>query len=118
MQKILLSISFVLLVFSSCVTPKIHNALHAEYDKTKAELENKAVYLAEIKQAGMFDIEGASGEIMQRFLNVNCLEIIFPYARENVSALIQKGGFPPLFLAPIDFNALFMQEIEKRKKKN
>ena len=84
----------------------------------KAELENKAVYLAEIKQAGMFEIEGASGEIMQRFLNVNCLEIIFPYARENVSALIQKGGFPPLFLPPIDFNALFMQEIEKRKKKN
>ena len=41
MQKILTSISFVLLVFSSCVTPKIHNALHAEYDKKQAALENK-----------------------------------------------------------------------------
>ena len=44
-------------------------------------------------------------------------EIIFPYARENVSTLIQKGGFPPLFLAPIDFNTLFLQELEKRKNK-
>ena len=86
--------------------------------RVKAEIENEAVYLAEIKQAGMFEIEGADGEILQQFLNVKCLEIIFPYARENVSTLIQKGGFPPLFLAPIDFNTLFLQELEKRKNKD
>ena len=50
MQKILISISFVLLVFSSCVTPKIHNALHAEYDKTKAELENKDKQIISLKE--------------------------------------------------------------------
>ena len=50
MQKILLSISFVLLVFSSCVTPKIHNALHAEYDKTQAELENKNKQIISFKE--------------------------------------------------------------------
>ena len=86
--------------------------------RVKAEIENEVVYLAEIKQAGMFEIEGADGEILQQFLNVKCLEIIFPYARENVSTLIQKGGFPPLFLAPIDFNTLFLQELEKRKNKD
>ena len=86
--------------------------------RVKAEIENEVVYLAEIKQAGMFEIEGADGEILQQFLNVKCLEIIFLYARENVSTLIQKGGFPPLFLAPIDFNTLFLQELEKRKNKD
>ena len=86
--------------------------------RVKAEIENEVVYLAEIKQAGMFEIEGADGEILQQFLNVKCLEIIFPYARENISTLIQKGGFPPLFLAPIDFNTLFLQELEKRKNKD
>ena len=50
MQKILTSISFVLLVFSSCVTPKIHNALHAEYDKTQAELENKNKQIISFKE--------------------------------------------------------------------
>ena len=50
MQKILLSISFVLLVFSSCVTPKIHNALHAEYNKTQAELENKNKQIISFKE--------------------------------------------------------------------
>ena len=83
-----------------------------------AESEDKVIYLAEIKQAGIFIIEGAAKEILQRFLNINCLEAIFPYARENISNLIQKGGFPPLFLAPIDFNALFHQELEKRKKQS
>jgi len=50
MKKILLSISFVLLVFSSCVTPKIHNALHAEYNKTQAELENKNKQIISLKE--------------------------------------------------------------------
>ncbi|MEC8996189.1 MAG: protein-export chaperone SecB [Pseudomonadota bacterium] len=86
--------------------------------RVKAEVEKDTVYLAEIKQGGMFEIEGAGGEILQQFLNVKCLEIIFPYARENISTLIQKGGFPPLFLAPIDFNTLFLQELEKRKNKS
>ena len=50
MQKILTSISFVVLVFSSCVTPKIHNALHAEYDKKQAALENKDKQIISFKE--------------------------------------------------------------------
>ena len=63
----------------------------------KAELENKAVYLAEIKQAGMFEIEGASGEIMQRFLNVNCLEIIFRLLWLLIIIGILQSRSPDLF---------------------
>ena len=84
----------------------------------KAESEGKTIYLAEVKQAGTFNIENAPKEILQKFLNVNCLEAIYPFARENISNLIQKGGFPPLYLAPVDFNSLFHEELEKRKDKN
>ena len=65
MQKILLSISFVLLVFSSCVTPKIHNALHAEYDKTQAELENKNKQIISFKEK-VEELEGKVTDIKKQ----------------------------------------------------
>ena len=81
----------------------------------KAETDEKAIYLVEIKQSGIFGIEGADEDLKNNFLNVRCPEIIFPYAMESVSTLIQKSGFPPIFFAPIDFNALHQQELAKQK---
>ena len=81
----------------------------------KAETDDKAIYLVEIKQSGIFGIEGADEDLKNNFLNVRCPEIIFPYAMESVSTLIQKSGFPPIFFAPIDFNALHQQELAKQK---
>ena len=81
----------------------------------KAEIPNQVIYIVEIKQSGVFIIEGASDKIKQGFLNVRCPEILFPYARENISSLIQRAGFPPLFITPVDFNALYQQELAKTK---
>jgi len=81
----------------------------------KAEIPDQVIYIVEIKQSGVFIIEGASDEIKQGFLNVRCPEILFPYARENISSLIQRAGFPPLFITPVDFNALYQQELAKTK---
>ena len=81
----------------------------------KAEIPEQVVYIVEVKQSGVFIIEGASDEIKQGFLNVRCPEILFPYARENISSLIQRAGFPPLFITPVDFNALYQQELAKTK---
>tara|TARA_B100000965_G_scaffold40782_2_gene29981 strand:- start:760 stop:1140 length:381 start_codon:yes stop_codon:yes gene_type:complete len=81
----------------------------------KAETDEKAIYLVELKQSGIFGIEGADEDLKNNFLNVRCPEIIFPYAMESVSTLIQKSGFPPIFFAPIDFNALHQQELAKQK---
>ena len=110
------------------LSPKISFNLNSKIEKrnennfeivldinVKAQTSDKTVYLAEIKQAGLFELEGGSDQLKQRFLHVNCPEAIFPYARENLSNLIQKGGFPPLFLSPIDFQTLYHQELEKRK---
>ena len=69
----------------------------------KAETDNKVIY-------------GADDEIKDGFLNIRCPEVLFPYARETISSLIQKAGFPPIFIAPIDFNALYQQELTKKTK--
>ena len=81
----------------------------------KAETENNVIYLVEVKQSGLFVIDGADDELKDVFLNIRCPEVIFPYARETISSLVQKAGFPPIFIAPIDFNALYQQELSKNK---
>tara|TARA_Y100000741_G_scaffold356040_1_gene332177 strand:- start:171 stop:608 length:438 start_codon:yes stop_codon:yes gene_type:complete len=82
----------------------------------KAETDNKVIYMVELKQAGLFIIDGADDELKDGFLNIRCPEVLFPYARETISSLIQKAGFPPIFIAPIDFNALYQQELTKKTK--
>ncbi|MFL2552610.1 MAG: protein-export chaperone SecB [Gammaproteobacteria bacterium] len=81
----------------------------------KAEVESQTLYLVELKQCGVFTITIDDEEIKKRFLNVHCAEIVYPYARENISNIIQKGGFPPLFLSPIDFHTIYQNELDKRK---
>ena len=82
----------------------------------KAETYNTVIYMVELKQAGLFIIDGADDELKDGFLNIICPEVLFPYARETISSLIQKAGFPHIFIAPIDFNALYQQELSKKTK--
>ena len=82
----------------------------------KAESDNTVIYMVELKQAGLFIIDGADDELKDGFLNIRCPEVLFPYARETISSLIQKAGFPPIFIAHIDFNALYQQELSKKTK--
>ncbi len=71
--------------------------------------EEKTVYLVEIHQAGIFHIEGFPDEILNRMLATVCPNILFPFAREFVADLIMRGGFPQLLLAPVNFEALYLQ---------
>ena len=73
----------------------------------KAEVDDKTLYLVELKQCGVFLISTDNEDLKKRFLNVHCAEIVFPYARENISSIIQRGGFPPLFISPIDFRTIY-----------
>ena len=96
---------------------KISNDVH-ELTLTfnvKAEVDDKMLYLVELKQCGVFNLATEDEELEKRFLNVHCAEILYPYARENISSVIQRGGFPPLFLSPIDFHTIYQKELEKRQ---
>ena len=71
------------------------------------------MYLVEVKQAGVFAIAGAaSADDMKRLIGSFCPSVLFPYAREVVSDLIIKGGFPNFLLPLVNFDALLAQAAE------
>ena len=74
-----------------------------------AELDGNTVFLAELDQAGLFVIKGYEAEERRQLLAVFCPNTLFPYAREAISSTVGKGGFPPLMLQPINFEALYAQ---------
>lgn len=76
-----------------------------------ARIEDRAVFLVEVKQAGLFAISGVEGPAVAQLINTACPQILFPYAREAVDSILGRGSFPPLMLAPINFDAVFVQAI-------
>lgn len=75
-----------------------------------ATLQDKRVmFLNEVVQAGIFQIQNMSDEDVSLLLGVACPNILFPYAREAVSSTITRAGFPPVLLAPINFEAMYQQ---------
>ena len=60
----------------------------------EAKEEDKTCFLVELQQAGLFQIAGYEGEELQAIIGSFCPNILFPYARESIASLIQKGGFP------------------------
>lgn len=76
-----------------------------------ARLEDRAVFLVEVKQAGLFAISGIEGPAVTQLINTACPQILFPYAREAVDGILGRGSFPPLMLPPINFDAVFVQAI-------
>ncbi|MBT8103048.1 MAG: protein-export chaperone SecB [Gammaproteobacteria bacterium] len=80
----------------------------------EAKEEDKTCFLIELQQAGLFEIAGYEGEELQAIVGSFCPNILFPYARESIASLIQKGGFPEFVLQPINFDALYMQSKQQQ----
>ncbi|NTW78073.1 MAG: protein-export chaperone SecB [Syntrophaceae bacterium] len=70
-------------------------------------------YLVEVNQAGIFSLTGFTEQEMGPMVGSFCPNILFPYAREAVSDLVAKGGFPQLLLAPVNFDALYAQHLQQ-----
>lgn len=79
-----------------------------------AKQEDKTAYLVEVQQAGVFTISGFDQDQTSGMLGAFCPETLFPFAREVISDLVQKGGFPQLLLQPINFNALYQQHMQQQ----
>jgi preprotein translocase subunit SecB len=79
----------------------------------EAKQGDTTLYLVEVKQGGVFAIAGASPEDMKRLIGSFCPSVLFPYAREVISDLITKGGFPNFLLPLVNFDALFAQASEQ-----
>jgi preprotein translocase subunit SecB len=76
---------------------------------------DKTAYLIEVQQAGIFHIAGFEKKDLGSMLGSFCPNILFPYAREVVSDVVTRGGFPQMLLAPINFDALYEQHLQQQK---
>ena len=80
--------------------------LNAEAKDDKGE----SGFIVELEQAGLFEIKGFEGAEREQVLQVFCPTNLFPYARQNIDHALVQGGFPPIMLAPISFEALYRQK--------
>jgi len=79
-----------------------------------AKAGDRTLFLAEVAQAGIFSVRGVPQADIEPLLAVACPTILYPYARETVSDLITRGGFPPVLLAPVSFEALYAQRMQQQ----
>ena len=76
-----------------------------------ATAADRTVFLVEVAQAGIFSIQGASEETLQPVLAMHCPAMLFPYARQAIASATMNAGFPPVQLQPINFEALYAQQL-------
>ena len=76
----------------------------------QTKIADKTVFLVEAKQAGIFEIRNVPPEQMGAILGIACPQIVYPYLRGNVADVIQRGGFPPVHMAEINFQAMYEQQ--------
>lgn len=97
---------------------KLENNIYEVVLSITATVLNKktTAFLVEVQQAGIFTIQGAPEEQLDHLLGSFCPNILFPYAREAITAEVIRGSFPQLVLAPINFDALYIQQQEEKKK--
>jgi preprotein translocase subunit SecB len=86
-------------VYEICVTATV-----------TTKIKDKTVFLAEAKQAGIFEIRNMQPEQMNPIMGIACPQIVFPYLRANIADLITRAGFPPVHLAEINFQAMYEQQ--------
>ncbi len=86
-------------IFEVTVTATVHT-----------KIEDKTVFLVEAKQAGIFEMRNMPNEQIGVMLGIACPQIVYPYLRSNVADVIQRGGFPPVHMAEINFQAMYEQQ--------
>lgn len=113
-------------VFLEREQPEIEMQLHSEAQPVEegiyhvavtvtvtAKLGEKTLFLVEAAQAGIFQIRHVAAEDLDPILGVACPNILFPYVRETVSDMVNRAGFPPVILSPINFEALYQQRMSQ-----
>ncbi len=79
-----------------------------------AKAGERALFLVEAAQAGIFTIRGVPESDLDPVLAIACPNILFPYARESVANTINRAGFPPINLDPVNFEALYVQRLQQQ----
>ena len=80
-----------------------------------AQREQETVYLVELEYAGLFDVTGVPEEHVTPLLMIEAPRMLFPFAREILAKATHDGGYPPVMLNPIDFLAVFREQMKRRE---
>lgn len=80
-----------------------------------AKIGETTAYIVEVQQAGVFVVRNFEEGRLGQMLGAYCPNVLFPYARESIDTLVTKGSFPPLMLAPVNFDAIYQQALERRR---
>ncbi len=81
------------------------------------KIKEKVAFLVEVKQAGVFALKGFTEEQLHHMLGSFCPNVLYPYAREVVTDAVMRAGFPQLYLAPVNFDALYEQQKKQQAEK-
>ena len=81
----------------------------------QTKIKDKTVFLVEATQAGIFEVRNLPPEQMNQIMGIACPQIVYPYLRGNVADLIQRGGFPPVHLSEINFQAMYEQQQQQQQ---
>lgn len=77
--------------------------------------EDKTAFLIEVHQAGLFLVQGFDDNERNYLIGSQCMTVLFPYVRELISDLSVRGGFPPLLMSPVNFDALYQQHLQHKR---
>jgi preprotein translocase subunit SecB len=77
----------------------------------KAEVGSDTLFVFELSYAGVFRITGVPADHLAAVVMIECPRLLFPFARQIVADAVRNGGFPPLYIDPVDFQALFQQRM-------
>ena len=75
-----------------------------------AKVNDRVLFLAECREAGIFEIRNVPEGQMENVLKIICPQIIYPYLRGNMADLTQRAGFPPVHLTELNFQAMYEQQ--------
>ena len=80
-----------------------------------ARSAEKTVFLAEVAQAGIFTVRGVPAQDLEPLIGIGCPTILYPYAREAISDLVTRSGFPAVILAPVSFEQIYMERMQQQQ---
>jgi preprotein translocase subunit SecB len=108
--------------------PKIDMQVHVSHeikdDKTIeavltlqliAKQEEKILWRMQLQQAGLFTLDGFGDAQRKQVISGFCMNMMYPYACQAISELVVRGGFEPVYLAPMNFDALYQEQLKKEK---
>ena len=115
-------------IFTEKEAPKVDISLHNEaraidnglYEAVltatvTAKLQEKTVFLVEVAQAGIFQIHGVQPQEFEAMINVACPRTLLPYARETVSTILARAGFPPVLLPHVGFETIYQKRVQEQQ---